>query len=1119
LIAAALGSAIADELFSWSALASRPKHPDGLFSAWSVHPHKLLAALRSAERASGDKELRNLELVVRNDPTDLLARDQLAVAYWRRGRFGDAVAQFRQALALDPAFLRGRLNLAESFLSIGRGDFAENELLELIQFHPSAQYPRRRLAELYASRGRPRDAAAVLRELVRVAPTDLHAHLDLGRALIASDPAAAKPVLEAARALAPADPAPRLLLADAYRALGDSEAARKELEEARKSHPRSDAARQLGLLHLRLRDFRAAREVFQQVVESPDCPPSAIAGLAVAAQGSGDDEAAIATCRRIRSEGQGQTAAAILSNIWLARGDATAIRAVQASLPQATDELGATYEELLASTKADPRARPELALQLSLAGLFRQAGWPLQAAEAAEAARKLAPKSLAIGHLLATCYGEAGRADDELRIRERLATEHPDSSAASCKLARTCLDRGQTPRAHEVARAFLKRYHDDLEARLLAAEIALRDGDCPTALADARLANAKHPLDDRALAILLDACGASGSLDEAAEAVRRRQATDPAFVPGPLQRALLAAAEGRPDEALDHCKRAISQAPLDPRPRTLAGVLNEKKGDLAEALDCFRVAQLLQPQHLPGHLAVARVAKRAGLVPVAIEAELAAAALAPQRLDLRLELADTLSRNGQHTEALDILKSLKPANTRERHAVDARIAGEALAQGDPRRALLLVEPIVLEQPAHLVARRVAALAYRELGDVASAAKLCERARQQARATDLDAELGFLRLLQQQYKEANDLLTAATGKAERGIERFELRRWQATACIALGLAQKAREALEDAFAARRGGVPASPDLLIALAVIGGEEKARSELTRLEATNPTGIRWLRAALPRFVKERELAALTLTAYAASSSGWHRRAAELLEAALKLAPGEPFLLYMLTRAQLDAGLLNLALDSARELIRIDPRSGEAHHVLGFILDRQGKADAALDAYRRALPFLDRHENASRLSIAQRLAAAGRIDEAIDAYRKAIEADPSNAAACNNLAWLYASHKPDKLAEAESLALAATKAAPGEPAFRDTLGWIYFLRRKHDAARAELQAALALAPGRPTYLYHLGMVDFVQGRRDPARRALRFALALEPAMPEAQTARATLKLLEAEPPPAPQTP
>ena len=70
---------------------------------------------------------------------------------------------------------------------------------------------------------------------------------------------------------------------------------------------------------------------------------------------------------------------------------------------------------------------------------------------------------------------------------------------------------------------------------------------------------------------------------------------------------------------------------------------------------------------------------------------------------------------------------------------------------------------------------------------------------------------------------------------------------------------------------------------------------------------------------------------------------------------------------------------------------TGDAHHQLGFALDRQGKLDEALDEFAEAVRLgPDRVE--SRVSLGWVLFKKGRLAEAIAEYREALRLDPSIA-------------------------------------------------------------------------------------------------------------------------------
>jgi tetratricopeptide (TPR) repeat protein len=268
-----------------------------------------------------------------------------------------------------------------------------------------------------------------------------------------------------------------------------------------------------------------------------------------------------------------------------------------------------------------------------------------------------------------------------------------------------------------------------------------------------------------------------------------------------------------------------------------------------------------------------------------------------------------------------------------------------------------------------------------------------------------------------------------------------------------------------------------------------------------------------------DRTLAGLALVARAAADAGWHARAGELFAEAATRALDAPLWLEEAAMAYANAGKPEPALAYARRLVASCPNSDQAHMVLASVLDKQGKAEAALDAYEQAFRVMNRGAVGLRRTVADRLRAAGRFEGAIEAYRSVLDATPDDRAVAQALALLYAAHKPDKLAEAERLAVLAAKGDPSDPAARDALGWVYFLAKKPDPARAEIVAAIALEPRNATSYYHLGMVDFVRGRRDAARRALRIALALDPKLPEGDTVRSTLKAIEEQEKPGPAPP
>ncbi|HOB62629.1 MAG TPA: thioredoxin [Candidatus Competibacteraceae bacterium] len=84
----------------------------------------LLARLRFADLAQGSPELATLEATVRNDPTDLAARRQLAARYVLAGDYEAALEQFMDIMRRNPGFEdeAGRKGLIAIFEVLGNED-------------------------------------------------------------------------------------------------------------------------------------------------------------------------------------------------------------------------------------------------------------------------------------------------------------------------------------------------------------------------------------------------------------------------------------------------------------------------------------------------------------------------------------------------------------------------------------------------------------------------------------------------------------------------------------------------------------------------------------------------------------------------------------------------------------------------------------------------------------------------------------------------------------------------------------------------------------------------------------------------------------------------------------
>ncbi len=143
---------------------------------------------------------------------------------------------------------------------------------------------------------------------------------------------------------------------------------------------------------------------------------------------------------------------------------------------------------------------------------------------------------------------------------------------------------------------------------------------------------------------------------------------------------------------------------------------------------------------------------------------------------------------------------------------------------------------------------------------------------------------------------------------------------------------------------------------------------------------------------------------------------------------------------------------------------TADEHNDLGIHLERTGQLVAAAGHYRLAAD-LARTNSYYAMNLGNALAKQKLMPEAAQAYRLAVQRDPANADALNNLAWAYGELGAN-LDEAVQYAQRAIELQPARRAhYLDTLGGILLRQGRATAAVAAFQQALAATTERQSGL------------------------------------------------------
>ncbi len=231
------------------------------------------------------------------------------------------------------------------------------------------------------------------------------------------------------------------------------------------------------------------------------------------------------------------------------------------------------------------------------------------------------------------------------------------------------------------------------------------------------------------------------------------------------------------------------------------------------------------------------------------------------------------------------------------------------------------------------------------------------------------------------------------------------------------------------------------------------EARTFLDQALENNPNSARALRLLVALDLHDKQPAA---------------KAIARVQAQIAKSPQNAEFYDQLSELQYLTGDSAAAVASAETALKLNPSDGAAVMALTHAQVAHGDAPKAIETWQKWAT--DHPKDAQAYAILGSLEEGqGNTDKATADYKKALEIDPDQPVASNNLAYLMV-ETGQNLDVALTLAQNARRGLPNSPNTADTLAWVYYHKGTYLTARDMLEEALKTAPNDASLHYHLGM-------------------------------------------------
>jgi tetratricopeptide (TPR) repeat protein len=239
---------------------------------------------------------------------------------------------------------------------------------------------------------------------------------------------------------------------------------------------------------------------------------------------------------------------------------------------------------------------------------------------------------------------------------------------------------------------------------------------------------------------------------------------------------------------------------------------------------------------------------------------------------------------------------------------------------------------------------------------------------------------------------------------------------------------------------------------------------------------------------------------ASALTSTGQRQEAVAEAKKLEGMAPQNAGVLRTVGRIYSLSGQFDDAMRVYDQVLKIDPKSTVTRLDRGDLY--AGKSDwTRANAEYQAATTDPQTASVAHLKAGTMFERTEQWKNAEAAYLKAVQADPKNAFAYNNLAWLSAERRT-RLVEALGWIDKAIALNPQMASFHDTRAWVLRASGDLPSAAKAMTVAASASPPQARFYYRLGLIYGEMGRQADAKAAMKKSLELDPEFTRAEDAR-----------------